>query len=410
MVRINFLLLIAVCLFMAQIVKASSMNDRTSYLIEKMPDSELKRTLASCKNKAIISTPFSIGHRGAPLFYPEHTKESYIAAASMGAGALECDVTFTKDKQLVCRHAQCDLHTTTDILLKPQLAEKCSIPFSPGDRASHQKAQVMCCTSDLTLNEFKQLRGKVDDADEFANTPLGYTKLYSANEKPHKVRFGQLMTHQESIKLFSSLNVNMVPELKVPEVSMPFNGLNRERYGQQFINDYIDANINPMRLFPQSFHLEDIINWRKYSPKYSQQAVYLDGRYEQGNSEIENTQAFLPLFKTLEEHNVKYLAPPLWMFVKPNSQKLTPSNYIKVAKSMGFDLIAWTLERSGTMENGGGWYYQTANHLVNNEGFTFQFLDFLVNGVGVKAVFSDWPETISYYENCIVDKNVPIRP
>ncbi len=26
-------------------------------------------------------------------------------------------VTFTKDRELVCRHAQCDLHTTTNILV-----------------------------------------------------------------------------------------------------------------------------------------------------------------------------------------------------------------------------------------------------------------------------------------------------
>jgi glycerophosphoryl diester phosphodiesterase len=40
----------------------------------------------------------------------------------MGAGVLECDVTFTKDRQLVCRHDQCDLHASTDILGRPQLA------------------------------------------------------------------------------------------------------------------------------------------------------------------------------------------------------------------------------------------------------------------------------------------------
>ena len=69
---------------------------------------------------------FSIGHRGAPLQFPEHTKESYEAAARMGAGILECDVTFTKDRQLVCRHSQCDLHTTTNILAIPALAAKCT--------------------------------------------------------------------------------------------------------------------------------------------------------------------------------------------------------------------------------------------------------------------------------------------
>jgi glycerophosphoryl diester phosphodiesterase len=48
----------------------------------------------------------------------------------MGAGILECDVTFTKDKQLVCRHAQNDLHTTTNILVTP-LAKTCIKPFTP---------------------------------------------------------------------------------------------------------------------------------------------------------------------------------------------------------------------------------------------------------------------------------------
>jgi glycerophosphoryl diester phosphodiesterase len=52
------------------------------------------------------SHDFSIGHRGASLHFPEHTKEGYVAAADMGAGIIECDVTFTKDQELVCRHSQ----------------------------------------------------------------------------------------------------------------------------------------------------------------------------------------------------------------------------------------------------------------------------------------------------------------
>ena len=47
-----------------------------------------------------------------------------------GAGIIECDVTFTSDRELVCRHSQCDLHTTTNILATP-LAEKCSRTFTP---------------------------------------------------------------------------------------------------------------------------------------------------------------------------------------------------------------------------------------------------------------------------------------
>ncbi len=49
----------------------------------------------------------------------------------MGAGILECDVTFTKDQELVCRHSQCDLQTTTNVLDIPELAAKCSEKFTP---------------------------------------------------------------------------------------------------------------------------------------------------------------------------------------------------------------------------------------------------------------------------------------
>ena len=47
-------------------------------------------------------------------------------------GIQECDVTFTKDGQLVCRHDQCDLHTKTDILATP-LAAKCTQGFVPAE-------------------------------------------------------------------------------------------------------------------------------------------------------------------------------------------------------------------------------------------------------------------------------------
>jgi glycerophosphoryl diester phosphodiesterase len=40
-------------------------------------------------------------------------KNAYEASMIMGAGIIECDVTFSKDLELICRHAQCDLHYTT---------------------------------------------------------------------------------------------------------------------------------------------------------------------------------------------------------------------------------------------------------------------------------------------------------
>ena len=74
---------------------------RPYFLVADMVESPLKAKLQSCSNGPFKKTNFSIGHRGAAMMFPEHTQESYEAAARMGAGIVECDVTFTKDKQLV---------------------------------------------------------------------------------------------------------------------------------------------------------------------------------------------------------------------------------------------------------------------------------------------------------------------
>ncbi len=138
---------------------------RPFYLVEKMSPSPLKSALQQCADDPFYKTTFSIGHRGGgTLQFPEHTKESHEAGARMGAGILECDVTFTRDGQLVCRHDQCDLHTTTNILVTP-LAAKCT--QGPSARRVRCRrgtlitpASALCCTSDLTLAEFKTPQGQ----------------------------------------------------------------------------------------------------------------------------------------------------------------------------------------------------------------------------------------------------------
>jgi len=189
------------------------LGPRPFYLVEDMEESELKTALEQCANGPFFKTDFSIGHRGAAMQFPEHTKESYEAAARMGAGIIECDVTFTKDKELVCRHSQCDLHTTTNILAIPELAAKCSKLFTPAEFDPKtgelvKKASAKCCTSDITLEEFKMLKGKMDafnpratTIEEYMNaTPSWRTDLYSAR--------GTLVTHAESIELFKVISDN----------------------------------------------------------------------------------------------------------------------------------------------------------------------------------------------------------
>jgi glycerophosphoryl diester phosphodiesterase len=136
---------------------------RPFYLVDKMNPSRLKRKLEQCSAGPFYKTDFSIGHRGGgTLQFPEHTKESHEAGARMGAGIQECDVTFTKDGELVCRHDQCDLHTTTNILVTP-LAAACSQSFSPAEFDTSGKrvkaATALCCTSDLSGGRVQDPQG-----------------------------------------------------------------------------------------------------------------------------------------------------------------------------------------------------------------------------------------------------------
>ncbi|WP_199610617.1 glycerophosphodiester phosphodiesterase family protein [Flocculibacter collagenilyticus] len=374
---------------------------RPYFLIDDMQDSDLKTSLEECKDGPFYKTDFSIGHRGAAMQYPEHTKESYIAAARMGAGIVECDVTFTQDKELVCRHSQCDLHTTTNILAIPELAAKCSVPFTPADPVNGIAATAKCCTSDITVEEFLTLQGKMDGANPNATTVEEYlqgtpnwrTDLYSSS--------GTLMTHAQSIELFKSLNVKMTPELKSPAVTMPFDGFSQQQYAQKMLDEYVNAQVPASDVFPQSFNLEDVKYWINNAPDFAAQSVYLDGRYDQAGFDPQNQATWQPSMHELVADGVKIIAPPLWMLVTLGSDnEMVPSAYAVAAKEAGLDIITWTLERSGTLKNGGGWYYQSVKDITDNDGDAFELLDVLAKEVGVIGVFSDWPGTVSYYASC----------
>jgi glycerophosphoryl diester phosphodiesterase len=376
---------------------AVQLGPRPFYLVEDMDPSALKKRLQACSNGPFKKALFSIGHRGAPLQFPEHTKESYEAAAKMGAGILECDVTFTKDKELVCRHSQCDLHTTTNILAIPELAAKCSQPFTPADPVAGTPASAMCCTSDITLAEFRMLQGKMDAFNPRATTPqeyLGGTADWRTDLYANK---GTLLTHAESIQLFKKLGVKFTPELKSASVPMPFEGTYTQAdYAQQLIDEYRAAGVKPQDVWPQSFDIADVRYWIAEEPRYGRQAVYLDDA---------NEPAELPTAEELRGYAAEgfnIVAPPMWVLVSLDSQnKVVPSDYARNAKAAGLDIITWSFERSGPLKNGGGWYYQTVNPVINNDGDMMDVLHVIAKDVGVLGIFSDWPASVSYYASCM---------
>nr|WP_321442904.1 glycerophosphodiester phosphodiesterase family protein [uncultured Cohaesibacter sp.] len=385
------------------LAEAATIGPRPLFLVDQMKDGALKDKLAACVKEieaGKILTPrlFSMGHRGAPLQFPEHTLESYKAAARMGAGIIECDVTFTKDKQLVCRHAQDDLHTTTNILATA-LAATCAKPFSPATEGT--RASARCLTADLTLGQFRQLKGKMDAANPHATDLESYmaatakwrTDLYADVS-------GTLMTHKDSIALIKSMGAKFTPELKAPAVPMPFDGMSQTDYAQKLIDEYKEAGVPPSNVWPQSFNLDDVLYWIEHEPAFGKQAVWLDGRYGK-DMDIMDASTFQPSMKELKEMGVNYLAPPLWMLVTAKDGKIVPSVYAQEAKAAGLKLIAWSLERSGNLTEGGGWYYRSVNDVIENEGAVYDLLDVLANDIGVTGTFSDWPSTTTFFANCM---------
>lgn len=379
---------------------------RPFHLINAMKDSPLKDELKVClSKKEFKKSDFSIGHRGAALAFPEHTKEGYLAAAKMGAGIIECDVAFTKDKELVCRHSQCDLHTTTNIL-KTDLADKCTQNFIPAKFDENgtllEEASAKCCTSDITLAEFKTLKGKMDSAnknaknlDEYMNsTPSWRTDLFTEG--------GTLLSHKESIELFKVLGVKMTPELKTPEVKMPFDGnYTQEMYAKQLLNEYEEAGVDPKHLYPQSFNLSDVKFWVKEGGEYGKQGVYLTEL-----NEPDTMEKFEKEIPDIKESGIKYVAPALFMLANlDENKKLIPSKYATMLKEADLNIISWTLERSGLLRNGGGWYYTGLDEWVYGDGNSYELLDFLAQDVGIIGLFSDWPATVTFYANCKNVKN-----
>lgn len=377
--------------------EAVTYGTRPFYLIDKMDDGALKDKLLSCVGQAPSQTVFSIGHRGAPLMFPEHTVQSNLAAARMGAGVLECDVTFTADKELVCRHAQNDLHTTTNMVAS-DLAGKCTKPFAAA--SGDAPASAECRTSDITLAEYKTLTPKMDASDKTATTAEDFLGGTADFRTELYVDDADLMTHKESIELFKRLGAKFTPELKSPSVEMPFDGFSQEDYAQKLIDEYKEAGVPPEDVFAQSFNLDDVLYWIENEPEFGKQAVFLvEPADDSWDGNDPSTWTHQPA--ELAEMGVKYLAPAIFMMLTlDDNGEIVPSEYAKAAKEAGLKLIAWSLERSGPLKTGGGWYYQSIADTIDNDADYLTVVDALAQQVGVEGIFSDWPATVTYYANC----------
>lgn len=386
------------------------LGPRPFYLVEGMDEGKLKDRLMKCENGPFYRTDFSIAHRGAAMQFPEHSDVSYRAGARMGAGIVECDVTFTGDGELVCRHSECDLHTTTNIVAT-DLNDKCSVPWTGPADEGHPPPK--CCTSDLSIGEFKSLEAKMDARNPNATTPEGYlggtagwrTDLYTG-------RAG-VLTFRESIELNRKLGVGHTPELKGGDSHQEIpGGENRvdqvfgsqEGYAQAFVDELRDAGVDPRDAWIQSFNKDDVLYWIKSAPAFGKQAVYLDSIDPTAAPAIDRLS--LNELKMLKKQGVRIIAPPVWALLSVDSKgELVPSSYARDIRKAGLDIITWTFERSDLRQGAsqGGWYYQfdPEGKAIRKDSDMYKALDVLARKVKILGIFSDWPATVTYYANCM---------
>lgn len=393
------------------------LGPRPFQLVESMENGPLKKRLLQCANGPFRRTGFSIGHRGAALQFPEHTKESYQAAARMGAGIVECDVTFTKDGDFVCRHAQNDLHTTTDILVTP-LAATCIKPFTPAsfdaDGNLLTPASAECRTSELSLEEFRSLRGKMDAFNPAARTPeefLGGTASWRTDLYTGR---GTLMTLRESIELNERNGVRHTPELKGGDpatIAQVFGG--QEQYAQKLADELRAAGVRPRDAWPQSFDVNDVLYWVR-NTAYGRQAVFLiDYDADRDNillfdiagRQLVRREDQFRFLAELRKARVEIVAPAMPALLAVSGNRVVPSRLARDLKALGFDIITWTFERSDLRQgaSGAGFYYDfdPSGAVIRKDGDMYKALDVLAKEVGILGIFSDWPATVSYYASCM---------
>ena len=377
----------------------AQLGPRPFYLVEGMEDGDLKQALLQCEKGPFFKTSFSIAHRGAAMQFPEHSDISYRAGADMGAGIVECDVTFTQDGELVCRHSECDLATTTNIVATP-LNNHCTVPWTGPENEGYPNP--VCCTSDLSLTEYKSLEAKMDASNPNATTAEDFlggtadwrTDLYTGR--------ANVITFAESIALNESMGVKHTPELKSATHQDRVNAIfgSQEGYAQKFIDTLKDGDVKPKDAFVQSFNKDDVLYWIKNAPAFGKQAVYLDS-IDTGIPPLSMAELM-----ELKANGVNIFAPPMWALLDvTDAGEVIPSQYANDIKAAGLEIITWTFERSDLRQGGsqGGWYYQfdPEGKAIKNDGDMYKALHVLAKDVKILGIFSDWPATVTYYANCM---------
>lgn len=225
-------------------------------------------------------------------------------------------------------------------------------------------------------------------------TPDWRTNMYSYS-------CAEPMSLKEQIEQVEAYGLNFTAEAKTPEIPMPFQGnYTQEAFIQQIVDTFKGYEIDPKRVWLQSFLDEDIFYWLENDPEFGAQAVYLDERADLSENGYEEAVASLP---GLAARGVKIMAPSIYQLVAADNAtgEIVPSSYAIAAKEAGLEIITWSFERSGPLSiAGGGYYYSSISNLISRDGDEYKVIDAIAQKVGATKIFTDWSSTVTYYANC----------
>jgi glycerophosphoryl diester phosphodiesterase len=183
---------------------------------------------------------------------------------------------------------------------------------------------------------------------------------------------------------------------------MPFQGTyTQQQYASDMLSAFRTKHIAASRVWPQSFLYADILYWIQNDADYGAQAVYL----QEYDTPADLAAGFANL-TVARAAGVNIIAPSLPMLLSvggADNKTIIESEYAKAIKANGMDIVAWTFERSGPLvdvERDGEYYFASIKDVVGYDGQYYEVLDVLVREVGVKALFTDWAGTVSYFASC----------
>jgi hypothetical protein len=152
---------------------------------------------------------------------------------------------------------KCDLHYTTDVVTIPEMNAKCTRPFGSVDQDG-KNVEPLCCATDFTLEEIKTLCAKMEGRGPLDGTPEQYAFDGTASWRTDvyaypNVSCPKVLSHRESVELIDSFDRYFTPELKAPQVDMPFTtpdgtAYTYDDYRQALVDEYIELGIPPEKV------------------------------------------------------------------------------------------------------------------------------------------------------------------